>query len=139
MHLDTPAQVVVHVLTEQRGELALRLVTNAAIGQPRRRVLGADDGPAGGVDLQAQLEAVHVVVHGVEQQHPSVATLEPRDLAALEHPALTRSRAIELGVDRRADRSRAEEPCPRLAVRETRVRQIDPARAVQLPALPRIP
>src|SRR5207247_4145072 len=58
VHLDTPAQVVVHVLTEQRGELALLLVTNAAIGQPRRRVLGADDGPAGGVDLQAQLEAV---------------------------------------------------------------------------------
>src|SRR3989442_1660590 len=101
MQLDAPAQPVVDHLAEERADLALRLRADAHVRQAGRDVLGLHDA-AGGVDLVGDLEAVAVVVHRVEERQPPVPPPEPRDLAALEDPALPGARTIAARASRAA-------------------------------------
>src|SRR5207245_10702604 len=74
----------------------------------------------------------------VVEREAAIAPGEPRHLLALEDAALTRSRAVEVGLHRCRDRARPEEAPPRVGVREAGIRQVDPSGHVELPALPRV-
>src|SRR4029450_11668304 len=94
---------------EYPPHLPLGLGAEPHVRQSRRDVLGADDPIVREVDLVRDLEPVDVVVHRMEEPEPSVPALEARDLPSLEDARLARPRAVDIGLDRRRDRPRAEE------------------------------
>src|SRR3990172_845650 len=106
--LDALAQPGVHGLAEHRRHPSLGLRADARVGELRRHVLRAHDPSAREVDLVRQLEAVDVVVQGVEAPEPVRRALEPGDLPPLEDPTLAGTRAVEVGLHGRRDRPRAE-------------------------------
>src|SRR5262245_4851912 len=136
MGLDPLAQSTVGRLAEHRADPPLRLGADAHVRQSRGDVLGADEPIARQIDLVRDLEAVDVVVHRVEKPEPSIAALQSRDLSPFEDACLARPRTVDIGLDRRRDRPRAEEAAAGVSVGEARVRQVDPSGRVELPAFP---
>src|SRR5438105_1252319 len=123
---ETLAQPGVDGLADERLDPPLRLGADARVRQTGRDRLRALDPAARGVDLVGEVEAVDVVVHRVEEMQAAVDALDAHDLAPDEHALLARPRTVEVGLHRRDDRARGEQRVARGAVREARVRQIDP-------------
>src|SRR5204862_1309574 len=138
VRLNALAEARVRGLAEERRDLLLGQRADAHVWELRRDVLRADDRPRREVHFVRDLEAVDVVVHGVEEPQAPVVALEARHLRTLEHLLLAGLRAVELGPHRRRDRARAEEGPARRAVGAAGVRQVHPARRVELPAFPRV-
>jgi hypothetical protein len=99
-------------------------------------VLGLDDRAGGGIDLARQLEAVHVVVHGVEKPETALEARQARQLPPHEYAPLAGPGAVEVGLGRRGDRAGSEDRAAGLAVGEAGLGQVDPPGHVELPALP---
>src|SRR5712691_7517512 len=135
--LDSLAQARVHCLSSERRDLALGLRAYALVRKPRGDRVGGGDAAGVEVDLVVDVEAVNVVVHGMEAVEPRARAHEPQDSLADEHARGAGERTIELGDDGRGDLSFLEQGMARLAIREARVGQIDPASRVEVPARPR--
>ena len=86
------------------------------------------------LDLVVDVETVDIVVHGVEAVEPRARAHEPQHSLADEDARGAERRAVEVGHHGRSHLSRLEQRAPRLAVREARVGEVDPARGVEIPA-----
>src|SRR5262252_7992575 len=132
--LDALAQARLDPLTHEGMDACLGLGADALIRQARGDRIGSHDGARGKVELVVDVEAVNVVVHGVEQVKARRGMDQPHHLPAHEEAPRPAGRAVELSHHRRGHLARVEEGPSLAAVGEARVGQIDPARVVQLPA-----